>query len=97
MTSLQKKIRQKFGDDAKTTDVDGILIVHMDNPGVAEVQKRIDEVRGGIGVDDDCPLCQDLAKNPPQIVIYDKDSILCLGQDQVGAFASGKPRATAQA
>lgn len=86
MTKLQKKTLARFVNP-EFNEIDGTLIIHLDKPDLAEVQRRVKEVQGGLMIEDDCPLCQDLAKNKPEVVLYDQDSILCLGQD----FVSGLP------
>lgn len=82
---LRDKITRDF-PGAKFSEVDGTMVVHMDEPDAVEVERRVQEVRGGLMIEDDCPLCQDLARNKPEVVLYDKDSILCLGQDSVTGF-----------
>ncbi len=90
--TLKEKIMGRFGEDAKTTEVDDVLVVHLDKPDEIEIGRRIQEVRQGLVLEDDCPLCRDLASHPPEVVIYDEDSVLYLGHDQLGSFASGSPR-----
>lgn len=89
---LKRKIMSRFGEEARMTEVDDVLVVHLDKPDESEIGRRIQEVREGLVLEDDCPLCRDLASQTPEVVIYDEDSVLYLGQNQVGSFASGHPR-----
>jgi hypothetical protein len=72
------------------------MIVHLDNPDPEEKARRISEVSKGGPVKDDCPLCKALAKSPPAVVVYDRDAVLCFGQNKGGAYATGFPRKPAQ-
>lgn len=93
---LKERLGQKFGDDVKTETVAGILIVHLDKPDDAERKRRQVEVRqGNFEAEDDCRLCQEMKADPPQVVIYDKDSMLCLGSGKTGLLASRMPQKNA--
>lgn len=89
---LKNKILSQLESTAQTCTVDGILVVHLDDPDEIEIQRRSEEVRKGLVLEDDCPLCLELASTPPEVVIYDEDSVLYLGQDQVGSYLSGHSR-----
>lgn len=93
MEELKERIRKQFADDVEIGVVNGILVVHLDNPNKAERKRRQVEIReGNFDTEDDCPLCQEMKKNPPQVVIYDQDSTLYLGSGNSGLVASGMPR-----
>lgn len=90
---LKKKICRQYGDNVMTAEVAGTLVVHLDNPDVAERNRRQAEVReGNFGAEDNCPLCQQMKVDRPQLVIYDGESMLCLGSGESGMFATGIPR-----
>ena len=89
---IKNKILNQLERSAQTRMVDGILVVHLDDPNEIEIERRSEEVRKGLVLEDDCPLCLELARTPPEVVIYDEDSVLYLGQDQVGSYSSGHSR-----
>lgn len=89
---LKNNILNQLESHAQTRQVDGILVVHLDDPDEIEIKRRSEEVRRGLVLEDDCPLCRELASTPPEVVIYDEDSVLYLGQDQVGSYSSGHSR-----
>lgn len=92
MKNLKERILGRFGQDVLQDEVAGTLLIHLDEPDESERDRRRQEVEKGLLLEDDCLLCKDLASHPPEVVIYDHDSVLYLGQDQLGSFASGKPR-----
>ena len=92
MDTIKARMKKQFGPGAQTQEVDGILVVHLDQPDDKEKARRAAEVRKGGPKEDDCPLCQALAKNPPAVVVDDQEAVLCFGQEPTGLFATGFPR-----
>lgn len=93
LETMKERLCKKFGDDVKTEVVTGILVVHVDDPDPTEIKRRYAEVRNGnFEMEDDCPLCQEMKQTPPEVVIFDRDSVLYLGNGSTGMIASGMPR-----
>ena len=63
-----------YGQNAITTQVGKIRIVHLDNPTEQMIKKRIEEVIAeeisGDAFEACCPLCRQI-KNEPYDVVYD--------------------------
>jgi hypothetical protein len=66
--------RQAYGENAVITRLGYITIIHLDNPGKKEIQKRTEEIMHeeitGEAFDDDCPLCQEMKNHPHEVVYY---------------------------
>jgi len=89
LDALKERLRKQYTDDIETEVVNGVLVVHLDNPDESEKKRRYVEVReGNFETDDDCALCQELKSAPPEVALYSKDSVLYLGAGPKGLIAS---------
>ncbi|MEE9366047.1 MAG: hypothetical protein V3W44_05095 [Dehalococcoidales bacterium] len=85
MERMQRLISKAGLQGVEPVDVDGIAVVHLDNPDQGERARRETEVRTGSYIEDDCPACQELLTNPPEMIVMDADSMLCLGRSGISA------------
>lgn len=83
MTKIQQRIRSRYGPNVRTAEINGSLIVHLDNPTDKEMNSRHAEVLNGLILDADCPLCKEMATKTMEAVVFDGDSILCVSEDGV--------------
>jgi hypothetical protein len=96
LEAMTKRLSRQFGPNAQHDRVGHTEVIHIDKPSKKERAKRLAEVKNGGPKDEDCALCKALAKSPPSVVIYDRDAVLCFGQDQKGPYANGYPRTSIQ-
>lgn len=93
MTTAQTFIERARRNGAECDTVDGVQVLHLDKPDRKEWARRLEEVRGECWKEDDCPLCQAMPK--PEAVIFDKDSMLCIGKQGNGVSVGAYPRKAA--
>lgn len=69
--------RQLYGKNAVIVRLGQVTIIHLDNPGKEEIQRRTEEIMRehitGEAFDDGCPFCREFQKHPYEIVYYDQD------------------------
>lgn len=68
----REELRRMFGDEAIITPVGKFQLIHLDNPGPAELERRIQEFDPRAIFDDDCPLCRIMLEQGGNVV-YDAD------------------------
>ena len=64
--------RLHYGPNAVLTRLGSITLVYLDNPSPALIRKRVEETAheqiNDDALDDNCPLCQMLSREPHEIV-----------------------------
>ena len=86
MTKIQQRIKNKVGSKGRTAEINGILVVHFDNPKDRLMNARHCEVLNGLVLDNDCPLCKEMAKRPPEAVIFDGETVMYISRDDASLF-----------
>lgn len=65
-----EELKQIFGHSAIVSRVGNFNLIHLDNPGPEEVERRVAEFSPDSLFEDDCPLCR-MMKEQGGSVVYD--------------------------
>lgn len=65
-----EELKQIFGANATISRVGNFNLIHLDNPGTAEIERRVSEFSPDSLFEDDCPLCR-MMKEQGGSVVYD--------------------------
>lgn len=67
-----EELKQIFGSNAIISRVGNFNLIHLDDPDVEEIEKRVAEFSPESLFEDDCPLCR-MMKEQGGSVVYDND------------------------
>lgn len=65
----EEQMRRIYGEDAVISRVGKFNLIHLDNPGPEEVEKRVAEFDPRDLYEDDCPLCRMLREEGGDVIL----------------------------